>query len=322
MKKIKKIGCLDNTAVNYDVTAEIACERCCIPTDNENNIKNIFDFLLYGEVNQNKVIDYSKYAVKSLDGQPLFTLPSLAKSFALQTGCTGYHEHTFQKRKLYMACESHEIATEENELKPTCEDYIESITPTGEIKWSRATQPRQQMLCCNEKQKDGYKWDYINRICKIPNEKSTEIGNHQIVGYVENVPVWYTQGAALEYSDIIKCDGYHTYNMYGTTGYVACKNLETIVEVVGNLECKQTRKMMDGTLAFTKLSPTNIRKYGEACCLEHSYKGYLWNGNGCVKNEMELTWSCINNLTTEIYNGTGEHKTFKECYTFCEDNKK
>ena len=234
----------------------------------------------------------------------------------------GFHEHTIKNKKLYMACESHEIATKDNQLKPTCNDYIDSITVNGEIKWNRATPLRQQMLCCKEKERDGYKWDVIKRTCKIVDAESTAIGNHQIIGYVENVPLWYTQGAALEYAEIIRCDGYHTYNMNGTTGYLSCKDIDTVAEKIGSIECQETREMMDGTLAFIRLSPTNSRKYGEACCLEHSYKGYLWNGNGCVKNQIKLTWSCINNLTTEIYDGSGDYKTFKECLTFCENNKK
>ena len=322
MNKVKKIGCLDKMAVNYDASVEVACERCCITSGEEKKLKNTLDFIFFGKRNPNKQVDYLIYATKYIDKQPLFNLPSQAEGYGLQIGCKGYHEHIISNKKFYMACESHEMVTQENKLKPTCEDYIEHLSSEGEVIWKRTTPLKQQSSCCKEMQKDGYKWDRINRRCIIPEEENTNVGNHQIIGYVNNIPVWYTQGAALEYGNIIKCDGYHTYNMYGTTGFISCKDSETAINLIGEIECKNTRERMDGSLTFMRLSPTNSKKYGEACCLEHAYLGYLWNGRGCVKNYMELTWSCINNLTTEIYDGTGEYSSFKECLTFCENNKK
>ena len=152
--------------------------------------------------------------------------------------------------------------------------------------------------------------------------ENTQVGNHSIVSYVENIPLWYTKGAALEYGNIISCEGYHSYDMDGITGYIPCKDIETATSKVGDIECKPTREMLDGTLAFIGLGPTNAIKFSQACCLEHAHKGYLWNGRGCVKHQLKLTWSCINNLTTEIYDGTGEYTSFNECLTFCENNKK
>tara|TARA_R110001599_G_scaffold131054_1_gene306694 strand:+ start:17472 stop:18440 length:969 start_codon:yes stop_codon:yes gene_type:complete len=322
MRGNKKIGCLDETALNYDKSVGIACDRCCITSEQDSRIKNVLDFMLYGKRDQNKPIDYSIYAVSKLDGNPIFNIPSQAKEYGLQIGCVGFHEHIIKGKKLYMACSSHEEAIGEDKIEPTGEDYIENITTGGVVQWYRSTTMEKQVKFCEEKVSEGYKWDRIDRICAIPSSDNNDVGNHQIIGYVDNIPVWYTKGAALQYANVIKCDGYFTYGMDNTTGYVACENYDIISKKILGVECKGTRKMMDGTLSFIQLGQKNASKYGEACCLEHAHLGYLWNGRGCVKNQMELTWSCINNLTTEIYDGTGDYKTFKECLIFCEKNKR
>ena len=109
--------------------------------------------------------------------------------------------------------------------------------------------------------------------------------------------------------------------MYGTNGYVACKELSVAVSKRGEINCLDIQEGLVGEISFSRLSPTDIRTYGQLCCMEWNQKGYHWNGLGCVKNQEPLTWSCIDELTTEIYDGSGGYKTFRDCYNSCEVNK-
>ena len=43
MRGNKKIGCLDETALNYDKSVGIACDRCCITSEQDSRIKNVLD---------------------------------------------------------------------------------------------------------------------------------------------------------------------------------------------------------------------------------------------------------------------------------------
>jgi hypothetical protein len=61
--------------------------------------------------------DLSK--VGMIDGQPVFNTIEEAEAQAITMGCKGYHEHELEGQKVYMACEGHDIATE-NFSKCSC----------------------------------------------------------------------------------------------------------------------------------------------------------------------------------------------------------
>ena len=54
--------------------------------------------------------DLSK--VGMIDGKPVFSTIKEAEAHAKVLGCKGYHEHEYEGRKVYMACEEHSEATE------------------------------------------------------------------------------------------------------------------------------------------------------------------------------------------------------------------
>ena len=319
--KKNKIGCLEPGSTNYDPTSSIACVRCCIDDDLDKELTKMRDVISHPNYNEIEKIDYMVYSVKEIDGQPLFTLKGQAESYALQIGCLGYHTHEIKGKTLYMACNDHDKAVGERN-KPKAEDVINQINTDGEIKWKKAIGYDKQMEYCSNMKKDGYIWNRRKKRCLL-NPKTDEviIGNYSILGYVEDVPVWYTKGAALSYGELLKCNNSHTYNMYGTNGYVACKELSVAVSKRGEINCLDIQEGLAGEISFSRLSPTDIRTYGQLCCMEWNQKGYHWNGLGCVKNQEPLTWSCIDELTTEIYDGSGGYKTFRDCYNSCEVNK-
>ena len=50
--------------------------------------------------------------IGNIDGQPVFSSIEEAEAYAKQIGCKGYHEHEYEGRTAYMACEGHKEATE------------------------------------------------------------------------------------------------------------------------------------------------------------------------------------------------------------------
>ena len=65
--------------------------------------------------------------VGMIDGQPVFSTIEEAEAHAKTVGCEGYHEHEYEGRTAYMACEGHEEATE---LSKFIEEYGEDM-PEG-----------------------------------------------------------------------------------------------------------------------------------------------------------------------------------------------
>ena len=60
--------------------------------------------------------------VGMIDGKPVFSTIEEAEEHAKELGCTGYHEHYYEGKTAYMACEGHSQATE---LKKFIEDFGE-----------------------------------------------------------------------------------------------------------------------------------------------------------------------------------------------------
>ena len=72
--------------------------------------------------------DFSK--VGMIDGKPVFSTIEEAEAHAKTLGCTGYHEHEYEGRTAYMACEGHEEATE---LSKFIAEYGEDIPEDWEL---------------------------------------------------------------------------------------------------------------------------------------------------------------------------------------------
>jgi hypothetical protein len=70
-------------------------------------------------------VKFSKLGM--IDGQPVFSTIEEAEAHAKTLGCSGYHEHEYEGRTAYMACEGHSEATE---LSKFIEEFGEDI-PEG-----------------------------------------------------------------------------------------------------------------------------------------------------------------------------------------------
>jgi hypothetical protein len=68
--------------------------------------------------------------VGMIDGQPVFSTIEEAEAHAKTLGCEGYHEHEYEGRTAYMACEGHEEATE---LSKFIEEFGEDIPNDWEL---------------------------------------------------------------------------------------------------------------------------------------------------------------------------------------------
>ena len=88
-------------------------------------------------------------AVANIDGNPVFNTIEEALAEAKIIGCEGYHEHEYEGRTVYMACESHNVATnlskcncseeepyrlsDKTELEQFIEEYGEDIPDGWEL---------------------------------------------------------------------------------------------------------------------------------------------------------------------------------------------
>jgi hypothetical protein len=72
--------------------------------------------------------DFSK--VGMIDGKPVFSTIEEAESHAKTLGCKGYHEHEYEGKTAYMACEGHKEATE---LSKFIEEFGEDIPEEWEL---------------------------------------------------------------------------------------------------------------------------------------------------------------------------------------------
>ena len=65
------------------------------------------------EVDEQAIDDSSKFSkVGMIDGKPIFSTTQEAEAHAATLGCSGYHEHDYEGKVAYMACEGHTEATE------------------------------------------------------------------------------------------------------------------------------------------------------------------------------------------------------------------
>ena len=68
--------------------------------------------------------------VGMIDGEPVFSTIEEAEAHAKTKGCVGYHEHEYEGKTVYMACEGHEEATE---LSKFIDEYGEDIPEGWEL---------------------------------------------------------------------------------------------------------------------------------------------------------------------------------------------
>jgi len=311
-----KIGCLDKTAMNYDNTSEISCSNCCVTQQTDKILQKIIELVDPKTINSEQ--SYSSYAIGYVNSKPIFSYISQAEKYGLQIGCKGYHEHVSNGKKTYMACDENETINNKQQTILSCDDYIEGVTISGIVMWSNITELETQESCCKERESQGYTWDSLTRKCHLTQELDpTIVGNHSVLSFIDGVPVWYTNGAALEYSNIIGCDGTHKHTIGNRTGFMSCEDHKSSQY---NLtpSCFDTETRIDGSLVFN--NRTNDVLTNQTCCQQWREYSFIWNGNSCQPLEFSLTWECFDGVVTEIINGSGYYQNFNEALTYCESN--
>ena len=317
MKVKNKIGCLDKLAINFDSTCEIACKDCCITKENDELIKNLIELTKPNSLKDSKQ-SYASHAIGYKKNRPFFSYIAQAKKYANQIGCKGYHEYQYNGLKTYMACENVEPLVNQPQTTLPCSEYIEGTTDSGIIIWSSITELTTQHICCSEMTSDGYVWDDLTRKCYIPIETdNTTVGNHSVLGFIENTPVWYTNGAAAEYADIIGCSGTHTHTINGRTGFMACEDHASSQSNLSPL-CFDTETTIDGSLVFNNTNTINNSITHKACCQQWREYSFMWDGSGCSPLEFSLTWDCIDNVVTEVFGGSGYYQNFDDALSYCD----
>jgi len=317
-----KIGCLDKSAINYDNTSDIACKNCCITLQTQKILQRLIETTNPKTLKSNQ--SYASYAIGWVGSEPFFSYISQAEKYALQIGCNGFHEHIHNGKKTYMACEETTNLVNKDQTGVGCSDYILGITTNGITIWNSITELETQETCCLEREELGYVWDRLTRKCYIPPESDTTmVGNHSVLGFVDNIPIWYTKGAAMEYGTIIGCPTTHKHTFGSRTGHVACFDHQTALfgrNNLHNLICFDTETRIDGSLVFNNTNVENNLQSNQACCQQWREYSFIWNGNSCQPLEFSLTWECINGVVTEIMDGSGYYQNFNDALLYCDGN--
>ena len=106
-------------------------------------------------------VDFSK--VGMIDGQPVFSTIEEAEAHAKTLGCSGYHEHEYEGRTAYMACEGHSEATEMKAEKTELEKFIEEFGEDIPEDW--------EMLDDEIVDGEHQDFDFETELNKVANEK-------------------------------------------------------------------------------------------------------------------------------------------------------
>ena len=77
---------------------------------------------------EEETLDFAK--VGMIDGKPVFDTIEEALASAKTLGCEGYHEHDYEGKTVYMACEGHKEATE---LSKFIEEFGEDMSDDWEL---------------------------------------------------------------------------------------------------------------------------------------------------------------------------------------------
>ena len=112
-------------------------------------------------LNEDVVIKENLKKVCMIDGKPVFDTIEEAVKHAQKIGCVGYHEHEYEGKTVYMACETHNEAMgfEKTELEKFIDEYGEDIPEDWEM--------------IDEEVVDGehQDFDFEKELNKISNEK-------------------------------------------------------------------------------------------------------------------------------------------------------
>ena len=138
--------------------------------------------------------DFSKVGV--IDGEPVFSTIEEAEAHAKTKGCEGYHEHEYDGRKAYMACEGHEEATE---LSNFIEEFGEDIPEGWEMIDDEIVDGEHQDFDFEKELNKvaSEKFDFISTGRATPNTRSEQDGLNKEGDKFFKVRYVYTKNNAL-----------------------------------------------------------------------------------------------------------------------------
>jgi hypothetical protein len=87
------------------------------------------------ELEKEEVVEEDLAKVGMIDGKPVFDTIEEAEKQAEKIGCSGYHEHEYEGKTVYMACESHDemLNLEKTELDNWIDQVGEDIPEGWEL---------------------------------------------------------------------------------------------------------------------------------------------------------------------------------------------
>ncbi|QDP57163.1 MAG: putative portal protein [Prokaryotic dsDNA virus sp.] len=134
--------------------------------------------------------------VGMIDGEPVFSTIEEAEAYAKTKGCEGYHEHEYEGKTAYMACEGHEEATE---LSRFIEEFGEDIPEDWEIVDDEIVDGEHQDFDFEEELNKvaSEKFEFISTGRQNPNVRSEQDGLNKDGDKFFKVRYMYTKNNAL-----------------------------------------------------------------------------------------------------------------------------
>lgn len=139
-------------------------------------------------------VKFSK--VGMIDGEPVFSTIEEAKTHAKTKGCVGYHEHEYEGKTVYMACEGHQEATE---LSKFIEEFGEDIPEDWEMIDDEIVDGEHQDFDFEKELNKvaSEKFDFVSTGRQNPNVRSEQDGLNKDKDAFFKVRYMYTKNNAL-----------------------------------------------------------------------------------------------------------------------------
>jgi len=133
---------------------ELSCEQ----------LATKMDPVVFGKI-KNLILENELMPVAVLDGEPLFETKEEAEMYAtLFKGCRGFHPHNINNEKLFMACENHADAVEDNFKTIEQEDeFGKKKKKKKKKKYQKKNKYAEQIIFARRKALAKYPWDQCIR---------------------------------------------------------------------------------------------------------------------------------------------------------------
>ena len=134
--------------------------------------------------------------VGMIDGEPVFSTIEEAEAYAKTKGCEGYHEHEYEGKTAYMACEGHEEATE---LSKFIQEFGEDVPEGWEIVDDEIVDGEHQDFDFEKELNKvaSEKFEFISTGRQNPNVRSEQDGLNKDGDKFFKVRYMYTKNNAL-----------------------------------------------------------------------------------------------------------------------------